>query len=183
MRSCEGKGEVGGAGALQEFVWVGRLDNLAMSYAALTALLQAYPDSDSLANETAVKAIALFDNEEVGSQSAQGALALPLLPSQLCRLIHSRGEVLTLGFPSEVVPLTLFQPLLPPSPGRFSSPLCTGPPHAAPLSHVFLNVSVSLHVCVCGGGCMCLRVCHLRLSVYLCACGQVCTRMEDHRLA
>lgn len=60
-------------GAHEEFVFVGRLDNLACSYVALQALLDACPDEASLADETGVRAIALFDHEEVGSDSAQGA--------------------------------------------------------------------------------------------------------------
>lgn len=68
-------GVLGGAGS--EFVFVGRLDNLAMSYCATAALADAFgasPDGDRrLAAEPAVKAVALFDHEEVGSASAQGA--------------------------------------------------------------------------------------------------------------
>ena len=60
------------AGANHEFVWVGRLDNLAMSYCATAALAAAFPDEASLAGHDAVKAVALFDHEEVGSSSAQG---------------------------------------------------------------------------------------------------------------
>ena len=51
---------------------MGRLGNLGMSYCSLTALLDTYPTAECLADETAVKAVALFDNEEVGSDSAQG---------------------------------------------------------------------------------------------------------------
>lgn len=51
---------------------MGRLDNLAMSYCSLTALMDTYPTEESLKGETAVKAVALFDNEEVGSDSASG---------------------------------------------------------------------------------------------------------------
>ena len=65
-------------GAEEEFVFVGRLDNLAMSYCATAALIDAFgaksPGAgERLARETAVKAVALFDHEEVGSSSAQGA--------------------------------------------------------------------------------------------------------------
>lgn len=45
-----------------------------MSFCGLRALVDAFPDADSLRGEAAVKAVALFDHEEVGSSSAQGAL-------------------------------------------------------------------------------------------------------------
>lgn len=53
-------------------MFVGRLDNLEMSYCAARALVDAFPDEASLQGEAAVKAVALFDHEEVGSSSAQG---------------------------------------------------------------------------------------------------------------
>ncbi len=52
---------------------MGRLDNLAMSFCSTQALVDAFPDAASLHGEAAVKAVALFDHEEVGSSSAQGA--------------------------------------------------------------------------------------------------------------
>lgn len=61
------------AGIDNEFLFTGRLDNLGMSYCCLAALLDSYPTEGHLADESAVKAIALFDHEEVGSASAQGA--------------------------------------------------------------------------------------------------------------
>lgn len=54
-------------GARKEFIFSGRLDNLASSYCALRALLDSCPDMDSLAEESCIRAIALFDNEEVSS--------------------------------------------------------------------------------------------------------------------
>jgi len=56
-------------GARGEFLFVGRLDNLASSFCALDALLSA----SGLEEEEAVRAMALFDHEEVGSESAVGA--------------------------------------------------------------------------------------------------------------
>ena len=61
-----------GAGIENEFMFTGRLDNLGMSYCSLAALLDCYPTEGHLADESAIKAIALFDHEEVGSASAQG---------------------------------------------------------------------------------------------------------------
>jgi len=52
-------------GARKEFIFSGRLDNLASSYCALRALLDTCSDSASLADESCIRAIALFDNEEV----------------------------------------------------------------------------------------------------------------------
>jgi len=60
------------AGANQEFVLSPRLDNLCMSYCSLQALADAV-SSPSFENETNVHTVMLFDNEEVGSSSAQGA--------------------------------------------------------------------------------------------------------------
>lgn len=60
-------------------MFVGRLDNLAMSFCATKALADSFPDEASLAGHDSVKAIALFDHEEVGSASAQGE---PLVRNQ-----------------------------------------------------------------------------------------------------
>lgn len=64
-------GVVGGAN--DEFLFVGRLDNLSSTYLAVRALADSTSSDRSLANESAVRAIALFDHEEVGSKSAVGA--------------------------------------------------------------------------------------------------------------
>ncbi len=57
------------AGARQEFVHSGRLDNLASSHAGLEALLAV--EDGELPEATSV--LALFDHEEIGSQSDRGA--------------------------------------------------------------------------------------------------------------
>jgi len=59
-------------GAYDEFIYSGRLDNLTSCYTSLAALLASSSD-DSLAEEGAVRVLAHFDHEEVGSQSAAGA--------------------------------------------------------------------------------------------------------------
>ena len=74
------------AGADEEFVSSGRQDDLACSYASVTALCD-------VAEEPAaqhVSAIVLFDNEEVGSQSATGARGA-WLGRQMERSVLARG--------------------------------------------------------------------------------------------
>lgn len=60
------------SGAFNEFIHSARLDNLCMSYCSLRALLDSSSDG-SLANESMIRMVALFDHEEIGSSSAQGA--------------------------------------------------------------------------------------------------------------
>lgn len=72
-------------GALKEFIFSGRLDNLCMSFCSLKALI----DSTSyLDEETGVRMVALFDHEEVGSNSAQGA-GSPVMFDALSRITSS----------------------------------------------------------------------------------------------
>eukprot|EP00296_Roombia_truncata_P007655 JP446103.1.p2 GENE.JP446103.1~~JP446103.1.p2 ORF type:complete len:476 (+),score=158.26 JP446103.1:25-1428(+) len=57
-------------GAHRELIFSPRLDNLMSCYCGLEALL----DADStVAEDTDVRVLAMFDHEEIGSQSAQGA--------------------------------------------------------------------------------------------------------------
>ena len=65
-------------GAHQEFISSGRLDDLSMCHAGLEALLASAP-----ADVTQV--LAIFDNEETGSQTKQGA-ASPFLATMLKRI-------------------------------------------------------------------------------------------------
>lgn len=71
----------------QEFLFSARLDNLAMSHAAIAALLAAVdkPMADDL-----VPVAALFDHEEVGSETAYGANSASL-PRALERIVLGRG--------------------------------------------------------------------------------------------
>jgi len=70
-------------GGLDEFVFSPRLDNLCMSYCSISGLIKA--SSDSLANEENVLSVILFDNEEVGSSSPQGACS-PILVDTIARV-------------------------------------------------------------------------------------------------
>ncbi|KAK6924707.1 Peptidase M18 [Dillenia turbinata] len=69
------------AGIMKEFVFSGRLDNLCMSFCSLKALIDATSSEGSLEDETGVRMVALFDHEEVGSDSAQGAGSPAMLDS------------------------------------------------------------------------------------------------------
>ena len=70
-------------GAHDEFISSGRLDDLSMCYAGLEALL-ASPASAT------TKILAIFDNEETGSQTKQGA-GSPFLASMIKRLAMAQS--------------------------------------------------------------------------------------------
>ncbi len=74
------------AGLRGEFIFSSRLDNLAMCHAALSSIIQAKLKQ----TQEMVPVIALFDHEEVGSQSACGA-GTSLLPSLLERITMAWG--------------------------------------------------------------------------------------------
>ncbi|KZV21745.1 aspartyl aminopeptidase family protein [Dorcoceras hygrometricum] len=76
------------AGALKEFIFSGRLDNLCMSFCSLKALIDTSSSESSLENETGVRMVALFDHEEIGSNSAQGA-GSPVMLDALSRITSS----------------------------------------------------------------------------------------------
>jgi len=58
-------------GALKEFVFSPRLDNLCSTYSLMTALIES--SDESLEKETNIRMFASFDNEEIGSVSNRGA--------------------------------------------------------------------------------------------------------------
>ena len=71
-------------GMHDEFISSGRLDDLSMCYAGLEAMLQS-KTSD------VTKVLAIFDNEETGSQTKQGA-GSPFLASILQRIAMAQGS-------------------------------------------------------------------------------------------
>ena len=70
------------AGAEREFIFSGRLDNLASCHSAMHAL------TESTIKDQATRVIAFYDHEEVGSETAQGA-GSPFLKDVLERIILS----------------------------------------------------------------------------------------------
>ncbi|KAF9599379.1 hypothetical protein IFM89_036865 [Coptis chinensis] len=78
-------------GVNDEFIFSGRLDNLASSYCALKALVGSCEFPGDLANEHAIRMVALFDNEEVGSDSVQGAGA-PTMFQAMRRIVDCLSQ-------------------------------------------------------------------------------------------
>lgn len=72
-------------GLNNELIFSPRLDNLMMSYCSVEALLHSLSSSSALDNDPTIRLIALFDHEEIGSQTAQGADS-NLLPAVIRRL-------------------------------------------------------------------------------------------------
>jgi aspartyl aminopeptidase len=74
-------------GLNNEFISSGRLDDLSMVHAGLEALL-----NDSVTPEV-TKVLAIFDNEETGSQTKQGA-GSPFLANTIQRIVLAQGGCL-----------------------------------------------------------------------------------------
>ncbi|KAL9014283.1 MAG: hypothetical protein Q9173_001066 [Seirophora scorigena] len=72
-------------GLNNEFIFSARLDNLGMSYCSVTSLINSLSSPSALDNERCIRLISLFDHEEIGSTTAQGADS-NLLPSIIRRL-------------------------------------------------------------------------------------------------
>ena len=80
QKSCLG-------GISDEFIFSARLDNLTMSYCSVMGLIESLQEGQQQANKTA-KVAALFDHEEIGSRTTQGADSnfLPAVLQRLCSL-------------------------------------------------------------------------------------------------
>lgn len=76
------------AGARNEFIFSARLDNLAMCHASTTAIIKAAGAAEA---GSVVPVVALFDHEEVGSESASGAHS-SFLPRLLERISLAMGS-------------------------------------------------------------------------------------------
>lgn len=102
-------------GSNDDFIFSGRLDNLAMSHAALEAFCRE-PASASL-----IQVVALFDNEEVGSTSAQGAnsnLIASILERCLLTLGKSREESISAQARSHLISADMAHAIHPNYPER-----------------------------------------------------------------
>ena len=78
QKSCVG-------GMNEELVFSARLDNLEMSYCSTMGLINSVRSSSALENEKSIRLISLFDHEEIGSNTAQGADS-NFLPTMVRRL-------------------------------------------------------------------------------------------------
>ena len=78
QKSCIG-------GMNEELMFSPRLDNLCMSFCSVAGLINSVSSPNSLHDETAIRLIALFDHEEIGSNTAQGADS-NVLPTIIRRL-------------------------------------------------------------------------------------------------
>ena len=79
-------------GIQNEFIHSPRLDNQMSCFCATEALIASVSDAKSLANSSSIRAIALFDNEEVGSVSTHGAES-----NMLVSLIHRLASIRIAG--------------------------------------------------------------------------------------
>ncbi|KAI9729258.1 MAG: hypothetical protein M1835_003641, partial [Candelina submexicana] len=60
-------------GINDELIFSARLDNLGMSFCSTMALIGSLSSSAALDDEPSIRLVSLFDHEEIGSQTAQGA--------------------------------------------------------------------------------------------------------------
>ena len=72
-------------GLNEELLYSPRLDNLEMSFCASMALIDSVASPTSLDNEESIRLVSLFDHEEIGSETAQGAQS-NFLPTMIRRL-------------------------------------------------------------------------------------------------
>lgn len=60
-------------GLNSELIFSARLDNLGMSYCSIQGLIDSLSSPSALEKDRSIRLIALFDHEEIGSNTAQGA--------------------------------------------------------------------------------------------------------------
>ncbi|KAI9718184.1 MAG: hypothetical protein M1828_006816 [Chrysothrix sp. TS-e1954] len=72
-------------GLNEELIFSARVDNLGMSFCAVIGLINSVADTNALEQESTIRLVSLFDHEEIGSTSAQGAEST-FLPAVIRRL-------------------------------------------------------------------------------------------------
>lgn len=72
-------------GLTNEFIFSARLDDLNQTFCAVRGLIDSVSNSSALEDESSIRLIAAFDNEEIGSMTAQGAFSV-MLPAIVRRL-------------------------------------------------------------------------------------------------
>lgn len=88
-------------GIQNEFLNSGRLDNLATCFVAMESILE-YSKSEDLANDDMISLIALFDHEEIGSQSTHGA-GSPVMAEAVKRITAAFCDVVNVEAHSSAV--------------------------------------------------------------------------------
>jgi aspartyl aminopeptidase len=83
-------------GALDEFIFGPRLDNQVGSYCSIEGLIQSCRNVEDIESETGVRMAAIYDHEEVGSESATGA-ASALTEQIMRRLCESKSFELAMS--------------------------------------------------------------------------------------
>lgn len=72
-------------GLNSELIFSARLDNLGMSYCSIMGLINSLSSPSALDDERSIRLVSLFDHEEIGSNTAQGADS-NFLPTVIRRL-------------------------------------------------------------------------------------------------
>eukprot|EP00986_Skeletonema_menzelii_P012357 scaffold6802_cov144-Skeletonema_menzelii.AAC.6 len=88
-------------GIENEFLNSARLDNLATCFVALESILE-YSKSEDLVNDDMISLIALFDHEEIGSQSTHGA-GSPVMAEAVKRITSAFCDVVNVEAHSSAV--------------------------------------------------------------------------------
>ncbi|MCJ1463767.1 hypothetical protein MMC07_002376 [Pseudocyphellaria aurata] len=104
QKSCVG-------GLNNELVFSARLDNLEMSYCSTVGLVNSLASDSSLRNEHSIRLISLFDHEEIGSMTAQGADS-NLLPAIIRRLSVLQSTEMRLSAQDSVWTATAYEQTL-----------------------------------------------------------------------
>ena len=79
-------------GINQDFIFASRIDNLGMTFCALQGLTSSLSSPNALDEDSTIRILAAYDNEEIGSKTALGG-ASTFLPTALRRLTNTDQTV------------------------------------------------------------------------------------------